>query len=90
MDSTLAKWIYSSLNMEYNIMLFPEYGLPDNPDKIIERIHDEIFHRLIKRKETPSKEWVEEIILRNIEDWGGWKWKDEIVRATMPDEFLKE
>ena len=71
-------------------ILYPVFGLPDNPDKIIQRIHDELFARVLstENKETLTKEWFEEIIMRHIEDWGGWKWKDEIIKKTMPDQFL--
>lgn len=69
-------------------MLYPEFGLPNNPDKIIQRIHDEVYLRIFQLHEKPSKEWFEEIIMRHIEDWGGWEWKDKIIQATMPDEFL--
>ncbi|WP_295409162.1 hypothetical protein [uncultured Thiocystis sp.] len=69
-------------------MLYPEFGLPKNPDKIIQRIHDEIWLRIIQLHETPSKEWFEEIIYRHIRNWGGDEWRDEIIQATMPDEFL--
>ncbi len=71
-------------------MLYPEFGRPSGPEKIIERIHDEFYLRLAQLKETPSKEWGEKIINRHIRDWGGEEWREEIFRATMPDEYLDE